>query len=125
MGATLVKRHSSCCKVGKPNSAKWAMPAVRMARNHTGLEPETNFSKLSNSARYGSETFASFFRVGAVWIIRISLCSSGDGFGFGDPVIAFFFEFEREFLAAGFHDAAIPEDVHKIGHDVIEQALVM
>jgi hypothetical protein len=34
-------------------------------------------------------------------------------------------EFKRQFLAARPHDAAVQEDVHEIGHDVIEQALIM
>ena len=34
-------------------------------------------------------------------------------------------EFERQFLAARLHDAAGRHHVHAVGHDVIEQALVM
>ena len=34
-------------------------------------------------------------------------------------------EFEREFLAAGLHDAAVQQDVHEVGHDVVEQPLVV
>jgi hypothetical protein len=35
------------------------------------------------------------------------------------------FEFERQFLAARFHDAALGQHVHEIGHDVVQQALVV
>ena len=42
-----------------------------------------------------------------------------------DPAIALVFEFEGEFLAAGFHDPAIGYDVDIVGHDVVEQALVV
>ena len=43
----------------------------------------------------------------------------------GDPIVALFLEFQREFFVAGFHDAAITEHVHKVGDDVVEQALVV
>ena len=42
-----------------------------------------------------------------------------------DPVVALFLEFEGQFLAAGAQDAAVGEDVDKVGDDVIEQPLVM
>src|SRR5262249_3923799 len=34
-------------------------------------------------------------------------------------------ELERELLAAGLHDAALGEHVHDVGHDIIEQALIV
>src|SRR6266852_2196427 len=34
-------------------------------------------------------------------------------------------ELQRQLLAAGFHDAALGEDVHHVRHDVIEQALIV
>jgi len=35
------------------------------------------------------------------------------------------FEFKRQFLAAGAHDAAARKHVHHVGHDVVEQPLIM
>src|SRR5215831_18041837 len=35
------------------------------------------------------------------------------------------FELERQLLAAGLHDAPLGEHVHHVGHDVVEQALVV
>lgn len=42
-----------------------------------------------------------------------------------DPAVAFFFEFKGQFGPAGAHDSAVDQDVHKVGHDVVEQALVV
>ena len=52
MGATLVKRQSSCLGVGKPSSAKRAIPALRSGKSHAGCL--ACFSNRSNFARYGS-----------------------------------------------------------------------
>ena len=41
------------------------------------------------------------------------------------PVVAFFFEFESEFGAAGVHNLSFVENVHEVGFYVIEQALVV
>ena len=41
------------------------------------------------------------------------------------PRIAVGFQFQREFRAAGFDDAAVGEHVHHVGLDVVEQALVV
>ena len=42
-----------------------------------------------------------------------------------NPVVAFFFQFEGQFLATRFYDATFVQHVHKIGHNVVEQTLVM
>src|SRR5204862_3128913 len=41
------------------------------------------------------------------------------------PPVSPVFEFERELLAARSHDATVGEHVDEVGHDVVEQALVM
>ena len=40
-------------------------------------------------------------------------------------VITALFEFERELRAAGPHDPALRHDMHGVGHDIVEQALIM
>ena len=42
-----------------------------------------------------------------------------------DVGIAVLLEFQRQLLVAGLDDLALVEDVHGVGHDVVEQALVM
>ena len=41
------------------------------------------------------------------------------------PIVTFFFELERQRLVARMDDAALVEHVHHVGHDVIQQPLVM
>ena len=50
---------------------------------------------------------------------------AGWQFALDDPVVALLFQFEREFLAAGSHDAAVHQHVDEVGHDVVQQPLVM
>ena len=42
-----------------------------------------------------------------------------------DPLVSARFQFEREFLAAGLDDAASFHHMDEVGHDVVEQALVV
>src|SRR6266481_9623372 len=62
IGATLVKRQSSWCKVGKPNSANRAMPALRRGKTQGGFF--ASFSNRSNFSRYGP--FACMFAASIV-----------------------------------------------------------
>ena len=41
------------------------------------------------------------------------------------PAVALLFELQRQLLAAGLHQPAIAQHVHEVGHDVIEQPLVV
>src|SRR5678816_4580672 len=41
------------------------------------------------------------------------------------PGVALLLEPEREVLVAALHDAALVQHVHPVGHDVVEQALVV
>ena len=42
-----------------------------------------------------------------------------------DPVVALRLELERQLLAARLHDPPVGEHVHEVGHDVVEQPLVV
>ena len=42
-----------------------------------------------------------------------------------NPTVALFFEFESQFFAARLHDAAVREHVHGVGHDVVQETLIM
>ena len=44
---------------------------------------------------------------------------------FLDPVVALLFELERQLAPAGADDAPLEEDVDVVGHDVVEEALVV
>ena len=54
----------------------------------------------------------------------IQILIRGGGF-FQNPVVAALFEGEGEFLAAGPDDLAVHQDMDEVGHDVIEEPLVM
>ena len=85
MGATLVKRQSSCCSVGKPSSAKRAMPALRSGNTHAGCSRASN---RSNFSRYGSAAFVSFVchrRVPSS--CRVSLTSASESSSFSLPCV--------------------------------------
>jgi hypothetical protein len=45
--------------------------------------------------------------------------------GGAEPGVALLLELERQLLAAGADDAAVDQHVHEVGHDVVEQALVV
>ena len=58
------------------------------------------------------------------------LCSptqplSKHGLFLNDPIVALFFEFQRELFVASADDTPIHQHVDKIRHDVIQQPLVM
>src|SRR5690606_3539830 len=42
-----------------------------------------------------------------------------------DIGVTILFQFKRQFLAARLHDAALRQNVNRIGYDVVEQALVV
>lgn len=76
---------------------------------------------------------------------RVAQCGRGDGVGLGHDVVscpsssrrdrlcgllgelgvASLFQLQRQFLATRFDDAAIDVDMHVVGDDVVEQALVV
>src|SRR5690606_25982297 len=53
------------------------------------------------------------------------LRSSSGSDGLPDPLVALLVELHRELLGTGRDDAAALHDVHLVGHDVVEQALVV
>src|SRR5262249_31254 len=42
-----------------------------------------------------------------------------------DPAVAFIFQLQRQLLPARLDDAAVEKDMHPVGHDVVEQPLVV
>ena len=78
---------------------------------------------FSNHAAYFPFRFflsVTFFRF-AFCILHLDPCG---GF-FQNPVVAALFQGEGEFLAAGADDLAVHQDMDEVGHDVIEEPLVM
>src|SRR5690554_655151 len=55
---------------------------------------------------------------------RAAAGASDRDFGF-EPIVALFLEFQGKGLVAALHDAAVVHHVHEVGHDVVEEALVM
>src|SRR5437867_2610568 len=125
IGATLVKRQSSCLRVGNPSSAKRAMPALRIGNSQAGWRLTPACSKRSKAFRSGSTCFAVSGVWGAVMGRDICGASGAAGLVLDQPVVTLLFEFEGEFLAARFHDASFPENVHEVGDDVVQEALVV
>src|SRR5213593_1262018 len=56
IGATLVKRHSSCFMVGKPSSTKRAIAPSRISLSHAGAPVAPLLAKALKSATYRSVT---------------------------------------------------------------------
>ena len=120
MGATLVKRQSSSCSVGKPSSAKRAMAALRAARN-PGWVCGAAFAAARTWPSKGR--FPSWSADFGAWLEswqrfshgRARLAgfkpeagrTGGAGAAAQDPVVALLLQFERQFLAAGLDDAAV------------------
>src|SRR6266446_5586099 len=107
--------HSSTRRCGSPCSSKRRNAAAR--RSAIAAAPGSSaFAAAKTSASRSSAT---------VFIARTSTfmsCLDRLGLELG---ISACFEIERELLAPGLHDPALGEDVHHVGHDVIEKALVV
>src|SRR4051812_4992216 len=48
-----------------------------------------------------------------------------DGFVLDDPVVTLFFQLQRQVFRPGADDAAVVEDMHEIGDNIVQQPLVM
>src|SRR5687768_12133379 len=103
IGDGLVKCQSSFLVVGKPAAWKLAIARSRIAVNHAGPSGRV-LLKCSTNA--------------------VLTSGSRSGFG-GDPVVAALLELERQFLAAGSRDPAVNEHVDPVGHDVVQESLVV
>src|SRR5688572_25963044 len=107
IGAGLVNRHSSSRTVGKPSAVK--RTAARSRRSWSQRGPTDGPSRSRGEA----------FPQAASW-----LCLNRLGPGF-NPAVSLRFELERELLAARLHDPSAAQHVHVVGHDVVEESLVV
>src|SRR5580692_855064 len=97
------------------------MPAMRKGRSHGCSCDSAVFSNSSNAAMYGLSSL-SVCSESFDMTVLISRC--GD-FRVDNPVIAFFFEFDGQFLPTRAHDSPVEEDMDKIRNNVIQEALIM
>src|SRR5690606_30128911 len=90
---------------------------VGMAADAKALRP-CSFSAASNGK------LVCWLASASCWVwnsLAISFCSVA----VFQPAVAFFFQFQCQFFATGFHDTAIRQHVNVIGHNVVEQALIV
>src|SRR5262245_6215180 len=108
--ATLVNRHSSCCVVGKP--------VVANSRHAPSRRPANPSSALScRTARSRSTAYESR---------ACAMSASRRGFSNRrrfEPAVPSLLQLERELLAPGADDPSVGEDVHQVGHAVLEETL--
>src|SRR5712692_1010082 len=107
--------HSSTRRCGRPSVSKRRKASSRSAA--TAAAP--------GSARLTTAKFSASAVSAAVLIGRISAFIATSRRFVPVLRIARGLELERQLLAAGLHDAALGEHVHHVGHDVIEQALIV
>src|SRR5262245_36764579 len=126
MGATFVKRHSSCLVVGNPSSTKCAIPPLCNACNQLGVVPCPARSKASNAVNTGScsrgvrTVFASTIMSNVRSLRRVPI-----SIRLRNPVVAALLQFKGEALIARANDSAIVQNMHAIRNDIIEETLVM
>src|SRR5262245_36851101 len=112
IGATLVNRHSSSRVVGNPREMnRWSASSRTRARTPWPLCCHRGRAR-SHSATYPSSTRA------------ISAPYRGRRGRF-QPAVASFLELERQLLAARPHNPSIGKHVHDVGHDVVQQPLIV
>src|SRR5262245_42239621 len=107
--------HSSTRRCGKPSVSKRRKASSRSAPT----APAPGSARLTAAKLWASAVSA------AVLIGRTSAFIAVSRHLFLVLGIAGGFEIERQLLVAGLHDAAAREHVHHVGHDVVEQALVV
>src|SRR5215467_12717112 len=107
--------HSSTRRCGKPSVSKRRKASSRSAPT----APAPGSAPLTAAKLCASAVSA------AVLIGRTSAFIAVSRHLFLILGIAGGFEIERQLLIAGLHDAAAREHVHHVGHDVVEQALVV
>src|SRR5229473_1919155 len=107
--------HSSTRRCGRPCASKrWNAASRRAATSRPpGNRPLTE----ANAAESAVSAAVLMGCTSAVMAVSRRLFLIGG--------IALGFELERQLLAAGTHDAALREHVHDVGHDVVEEPLVM
>src|SRR5215467_4720071 len=110
--ATFVNRHSSSCVVGNPIVTNWRHASSRKRANPSAVLKDR--AVRSRSAAYESRACA----------MSASRRSLSDSRRF-EPAVPSLFQLERKFLAASADDPAVRQDVHFVGHDVVEEALIV
>src|SRR5688572_4511481 len=103
IGAGFVKCQSSLRIVGKPAAWKLAMARSRTCDNHAGPSGRA----VENCSRNAVLTSGSRSLLG------------------GHPVVAAFLELQRQLLSARTGNAPVDQHMNMIGHDVIEQPLIV
>src|SRR5437870_100183 len=106
--------HSSTRRCGRPCASNRRNAASRSAAMASPARPALRAANAS--ARACSA---------AVLIGRTSAFMISGRLLFAELGIAAGFELERQLLAAALHDAAAGEHVHHVGHDVVEQPLIV
>lgn len=117
--------------VGKPSFQNRAKASSRSVRSHSG--PCLRWGLPSNAC--SQEVcfsvvvlkFFSNFHVDSMDTVDdvVSVCRLDNhriGFNAGISAV---FQFESQFLAAAFHHASVNQHMHEVGHNVVQEALVM
>src|SRR6266516_7015991 len=110
--------HSSTRRCGSPRASKlWNAAARRSAMRRS----PGSFARTAANASASAVSAAVF--IGLIsGRITIFAGSGRLGLVFG---VAARLQLQRQILAAGLHDPALGEHVHYVGHDVVQQALVV
>src|SRR5712691_3702411 len=110
--------HSSTRRCGRPSASKASNAA---ARRSAMRQSPGSFARTAANASASAVSAAVF--IGLIsGRITIFAGSGRLGLVFG---VAARLQLQRQILAAGLHDPALGEHVHHVGHDVVEQTLVV
>src|SRR5690606_35865759 len=128
-GCTLVYFQSSFFTVGKPVVLKRSSACLRISSS----EP-----RAPDARRPSTVLINWVYNESLVCVIMVSVATPSNiappffqknrGLGinrFFKPVVTLFFQLQRQFLSPRTDNAAVIKDVHKVGHDVLQQPLVV
>src|SRR5262249_54828538 len=107
IGATLVNRHSSSRRVGNPSDRKRCQPSSRTRSSSLG--------RLFRCRAARSHSATNVFDTAFMSAPHRRL----------EPSVSFLFELERQLLAARANDPPVRQYVHDVGHDVVQQTLIV
>ena len=114
MGATLVNFHSSWRVVGNPSSANRAIAGI--ADRQKPIRAALGFDSLE---RFDVRVFLGcHFNHQTISLRRDSRFVL-------NPCVPAFLKLQRQLLAAALDDLSLDENVDEIGHDVVEQSLIV
>src|SRR5206468_11962885 len=105
---------------GKPSSVKRLSAALRVRCTSGGPRAAASFSSCAKLALW--MFFSSFTSIMLPSSLGLDRLFFGLSF---DPAVALLLQLECQLLAARLDDAAVVEHVHLVGHDVVEQPLVV